>query len=104
MKDRSVFIWAMIVIAGIALAIFLSSCTRKTLIVYDSKVFKEQFLRTDEFREGQIRRLENKFLNADYTVEYYGVYMVISPEMIEAKKGNRYILKRKFTKKLYNTF
>ena len=29
---------------------------------------------------------------------------IITPEMIEAKKGKRYILKRKFTKKLHNTF
>ncbi len=96
--------WISLILIAIAMAILLSGCTRKMLIVYDTKIVKEQFLPTDQFRPGQMDRLERRFINADYQVEYYGIRMVITSEMIEAKKGKRYILKRKFTEKLQNPY
>lgn len=88
--------------------IFLLACNKDMLLIYDSKNFKEQYLKVDEFRYWQIVRLENYFIKSGYEIRYYyepaGAYMIITPEMIEVKKGNRYILKRKFAENLYNTF
>lgn len=74
------------------------------LIISDTKIFKEQYLNITEFRAKEIRKLQFNFLKANHAIQFYDDYMIITPEMIEVKKGKRYILKRKFAKKLYNTF